>query len=173
LYIQANVTSSLNPNANLTIDLGTASQRWGNVYAGNIDASGNLTLAGNISANNFSANTLSANTSVDIGTTQIVFGNVTTTATTANQTIASATISGVTGIEWIVKGYDSSGSKYSMAIVTAVTDGTSADYSTFGTVNLGSTTGSLAVNVVGSNIELQVTPSSSNSTVWVTQYRTI
>ncbi len=173
LYVQANVTSSLNPNANLTIDLGTASQRWGNVYAGNIDASGNLTLAGNISANNFSANTLSANTSVDIGTTQIVFGNVTTTATTANQTIASATISGVTGIEWIVKGFDSSGSKYSMAIVTAVTDGTSADYSTFGTVNLGSTTGSLAVNVVGSNIELQVTPSSSNSTVWVTQYRTI
>jgi hypothetical protein len=173
LYVQANVTSSLNPNANLTIDLGTASQRWGNVYAGNIDASGNLTLAGNISANNFSANTLSANTSVDIGTSQIVYGNVTTTATTANQTIASATISGVTGIEWIVKGYDSSGSKYSMAIVTAVTDGTSADYSTFGTVNLGSTTGSLAVNVVGSNIELQVTPSSSNSTVWVTQYRTI
>jgi hypothetical protein len=60
-----------------------------------------------------------------------------------------------------------------MAMVTAVTDGTSVDYSTFGTVNLGASTGSLAVNISGSNVELQVTPSSSNSTTWVTQYRTI
>ena len=117
--------------------------------------------------------TNNANVAVDIGMTQIAYGNVTTTSITSNQTIATALISGVTGIEWMVKGYDSSGSKYSMALVTAVTDGSTADYSTFGTVNLGGTTGTLAVNIVGSNIELQVTPSSSNSTVWVTQYRTI
>ena len=79
----------------------------------------------------------------------------------------------MTGVEWIVKGYDSAGSKYSMAIVTAVTDGTDADYSAFGTVNLGGPTGTLAVNISGSNIELQVTPASTNSTVWVTQFRTI
>ena len=173
LYVQANVTSSLNPNANLAIDLGTASQRWGNVYAGNIDASGNLTLGGNLSANNFSANTLTANTSIDVGNTAIYWGQVTTNTTTANQTVSTVTVSGVTGIEWIVKGIDSTGSKYSMAIVTAVTDGTSVDYSTFGTVNLNGTTGSIAVNIVGSNVDLQVTPASSNSTVWVTQYRTI
>ena len=79
----------------------------------------------------------------------------------------------MTGVEWIVKGTDSTGTKYSMAMITAVTDGTNADFATFGTVNLGTSTGTLSVNVVGSNIALQVTPSSSTSTVWVTQYRTL
>jgi hypothetical protein len=173
LYVVSNVTSDLLPNANLTLDLGSSSQRWDNVYAGNINASGNLTIGGDLSANNFSANTLTANTSVDVGNTAIYWGEVTTTSTAANQTISTVSVTGVTGVEWLVKGVDSSGAKYSMAMVTAVTDGTGADYSTFGTVNLGSTTGTLAVNIVGSNVELQVTPSSSNSTVWVTQYRTI
>jgi hypothetical protein len=173
LNVTGNVINDLLPNANVTHDLGNATLRWQTVYVGNVDATGNITTTGNLEANNFSANLFTANVAVDIGMTQIAYGNVTTTSISSNQTIATALISGVTGIEWMVKGYDSSGSKYSMALVTAVTDGTTADYSTFGTVNLGGTTGTLAVNIVGSNIELQVTPSSSNSTVWVTQYRTI
>jgi len=60
-----------------------------------------------------------------------------------------------------------------MAHVTAVTDGSNVDYTTYGTVYLGGTTGSLSVAVVGSNVELRVTPSSSNSTVWTTQYRLV
>ena len=172
LNVTANVTSDLLPNANVTHDLGSTTQRWDNVYAANLNASGNLTV-GNISANVFTANTLVANTSIDVGNTAIYWGEVTTTSITANQTISTVSISGITGIEWIVKGIDSTGAKYSMAIVTAVSDGANADYSQFGGVNLGSSTGTLAVNVVGSNVELQVTPSSSNSTVWVTQYRTI
>jgi hypothetical protein len=173
LHVQANVTSALNPNANLTLDLGTSTQRWSNVYAGNIDASGNLTLGGNISANNFTANILTANIQANIGPTQIIYGNVTTSNTDPSQTIATVSITGVTGIEWLVKGYDEDGLKYSMAVVTAVTDGSAVDYSTFGTVNLNGVTGSLAVNMVGSNVELQVTPSSSNTTHWITQFRTI
>ena len=72
-----------------------------------------------------------------------------------------------------MKAIDSSGSKYSVATVQAVTDGTNVDYATFGTVQLGGYTGSLAVNVVGGFVRLQVTPASSNSTVWTTQARTI
>jgi hypothetical protein len=173
LHVQANVTSALNPNANLTYDLGTSTQRWANVYAGNLDVSGNINSSGNLSANNFTANTFIANTAVEIGNTVIYAGEVTTTSITANQTISTVPVSGVTGVEWLVKGVDSSGAKYSMAMVTAVTDGANADFSTFGTVNIGTSTGTLSVNVVGSNIALQVTPSSSNSTVWVTQYRTL
>ena len=161
------------PNANLTHDLGNATLRWDNIYAGNIDGSGNLTLTGNISANNYTSNIITANTQVNVGNSEIRWAEVITTSITANQTVSTVTVTGVTGIEWIVKAVDSSGAKYSMAMVTAVTDGTSVDYSQFGGVNLGTTTGTLAVNVVGSNVELQVTPSSSNSTVWVTQYRTI
>ena len=173
LHVNANVLTSLLPNANLTIDLGSASQRWANVYAGNIDASGNLSIAGNLQSNNYTANIITANTQVNVGNTQVRWAEVVTSAITSNQTISTATVSGITGIEWIVKGLDSSGSKYSMAIVTAVTDGSNVDYSVFGGVNLGTSTGTLAVNISGSNIALQVTPSSSNNTTWVTQYRTI
>jgi hypothetical protein len=60
-----------------------------------------------------------------------------------------------------------------MATVQAVTDGANADYSTFSTVNLGGQTGVLAVNIVSGNVALQVTPASSNSTVWTTQVRFI
>jgi hypothetical protein len=81
--------------------------------------------------------------------------------------------SGVTGVEWLVKGVDSTGSKYSVATVQAVTDGTNADYSIYGTVQLNGFTGALAVNVVGSAIKLQVTPASSNTTTWTTQFRLI
>jgi len=111
-------------------------------------------------------------TAILLGNTTIQWGNVTTTSTSANQTIASLSTTGVTGIEFLVKGVDSGG-KYSVATVQAVTDGSSVDYSTFGTVNLNGFTGSLAVNISGGFVRLQVTPSSSNSTVWTTQARTI
>jgi hypothetical protein len=173
LNVTANVTSALLPNANVTHDLGSSSQRWGNIYGANLDVSGNINSTGNLSANNFSANVFIANTAIEIGPTIIYAGNITTSSITANQTISQVPVVGVTGVEWLVKGYDSSGAKYSMAMITAVTDGATAEYSTFGSVTLGSTTGTLAVNVVGANIALQVTPSSSNSTVWVTQYRTL
>ncbi len=110
---------------------------------------------------------------VVIGNTTTTWATVTTTAVTANQTIASMSVTGVTGVEYLVKAVDSTGSKYSVATVQAVTDGTTADYSTYGTVYLGGPTGVLAVNIVGGLLRLQVTPSSSNSTVWTTQYRII
>ena len=134
---------------------------------------GNLAVGGNISGNNFSSNTLTATSNVIIGTTGIRVGTLTTTAITANQTIATLPVSGITGVEFLVKGVDSTGSKYTVATITAVTDGSNVDYSTFGGVTLGASTGTLAVNISGSNIALQVTPASTNSTVWTTQYRTI
>jgi len=174
LNVTGNVTSDLLPNANLTHDLGNSTLRWDNVYAGNLDVASNITIAGNIlSSTTVEANTVIANTVIEVGNTAIYWGTVTTTSITGNQTISSVPVTGITGVEWIVKATDSLGAKHSMAIVTAVTDGANADYSTFGTVNLGSSTGTLAVNIVGSNLALQVTPASSNSTVWTTQYRTI
>ena len=79
------------------------------------------------------------------------------------------------GIEFLVKGVDSAGGKYSVAKVVAVTNGSSdVDYTVFATVNIGTVTGSgLQVVLDGSNIKLQVTPASSNSTVWTTQYNLV
>ena len=104
--------------------------------------------------------------------TKLLYDSVTTTSVTANQTIASISTTGITGLEFLVKGVDAGG-KYSVATVQAVTDGTNVDFATFGTVQLGGYTGSLAVNIVGGFVRLQVTPASSNATVWTTQFRTI
>ena len=143
------------------------------VSASGVDISGNLGVSGNFNVNNLVANTLTANTSVEIGNTDIGWGTVTTSAITANQTIAQFAVAGVTGVEFIVKGVDSSGSKYSVATVTAVTDGSQVDYVTYATAVLGGSTGSLVINITSGNLALQVTPASSNSTVWTAQYRTI
>jgi hypothetical protein len=144
----------------------------GNLVAGNLTTGG---AGGNVSgANVVSANTLVASVGVQISNSAVYFGNITTSSTTANQTIATLSLSGyVTGVEYLVKGVDATGAKYSVATVVSVTNGTTADFSTFATVNLGGSTGTLSVNVVSGNIALQVTPASSNSTVWTTQFRVI
>ena len=136
---------------------------------------GNLDVTGDFSVGALSATNVKADTALFVGNTTVTWANVTTTSVAANQTVSSFTLTGlgITGVEWLVKGVDSTGSKYSVATVQAVTDGTTVDYTTYGTVQLGGYTGSLAVNIVGSTIRLQVTPASSNSTVWTTQYRLI
>jgi len=141
----------------------------------------NVSITGNITANNITSNNIIAMQQANIGNTLIKWANTTTTSTGANQTIAYYTISStdIVGVEFLVKSYDSTpgDTKYSVATVQAVTNGTAADYAVFGTVRLGNTTGMLAVNmsIVGptANINLQVTPASSNTTVWTTQYRLI
>lgn len=143
-----------------------------NVNAGGIDVLGNISATGNFSVGNIVSDNLAANLNVFVGNTTITWDTVTTTSTTANQTIASLSTVGITGLEFLVKGVDAGG-KYSVATVIAVTDGSNVDYATFGTVQLGGYTGSLAVNVQGGFVRLQVTPGSSNSTVWTTQARAI
>jgi hypothetical protein len=178
----ANITGYANITGNANVaNLGTGGliTANGNVSGGNLTTTGQVVATGNVSggnittANTVTANTVSANVNVAIGNTNVRWGTLTTTAITANQTIATLSTTGVTGVEFLVKGIDSSGTKYSVATVQAVTDGTTVDYSIFGGVNLGTTTGTLAVNVTGGNLDLQVTPASTNSTVWTTQFRVI
>jgi hypothetical protein len=166
----SNVTIT-DPNGNVYINANAGTDRqW------NFDTTGNLTAPtiGTANLGNLVvANIANIATRVTLGNTAVRWGTLTTSTITANQTIATLSVTGVTGIEFLVKGIDALGAKYSIATVQAVTDGANVDYSTFGGVQLGGYTGSLAVNIVGSNISLQVTPASSNSTVWTTQYRVI
>jgi hypothetical protein len=161
------------PSLNGNIDLTAGGNTSLVVTATGANITGDLGVTGNFNVNNLVANTLTANNSVEIGNTDIGWGTVTTSSISANQTIAQFAVAGVTGVEFLVKGIDASGSKYSMATITSVTDGSQADYVTFATAVLGGSTGSLVVNVTGGNLALQVTPASSNSTVWTAQYRTI
>lgn len=158
-----------NRGGNVTVQVGTGGTT---AHTWTFGQDGNLDTPGNVNATN-----IDANGSVIIGNSTITTATTTTTSIGGNQTISSYTMtgSGVTGVEWLVKGVDDNlvAPKYTVVTVQAVTDGTDVDYTLFGGVYLGGTTGSIAVNIVGSAIELQVTPASSNSTVWTTQYRLI
>jgi hypothetical protein len=171
----SNVTVNNDGNINLTAGGNTTAV----ITATGANIAGYANITGNVSANNITltndvnANIANISARIDLGNTDIGWSTITTTSIGANQTISTFAVSGVTGVEFLVKGIDAAGSKYSIATVQAVTDGTNVDYSTFATVNLGASTGTLAININGSNIELQVTPSSTNSTVWTTQFRTI
>jgi hypothetical protein len=138
----------------------------------------NLSVTGNVSTGNISGTTANLTTAnvtgnVIIGNSTVSAATLTTTTNTAGQIIAQFPVSGVTGVEFLVKGIDSGGAKYSVATVQAVTDGANADFTVFGGVTLGGFTGSLSVGVAGGNLSLQVTPATANSTVWTTQYRFI
>jgi hypothetical protein len=166
--ILENITNTDSGAGSLLMDL-----QVGGVSQFSVSKIGNVTV-GNLSTSTLSANSFSV-TTLDIGNTSVTANTVTTSAITANQTIATYELTGsaVTGVEFLVKGHDTPGAKYSVATVLAVTDGTDVDYTIYGTVRIGTTTGSLAVNIDSGNIALQVTPSSSNSTTWTTQIRTI
>jgi len=112
---------------------------------------------------------------VNIGASEIsTIGadSVTTTAITS-EIIAQFPVAGLNGAEFLVKSIDTPGTKYGVATVLAVTDGTNVDFSIYGQAFLGTTTGTLSVAISGANIALSTTPASSNSTVWTTQYRSI
>ena len=103
--------------------------------------------------------------------TRIATGTVTTTSV-SQAVIAEFPVSGFTGVEFLLKGKN--GTKYSVATVQAVTDGTNVDYAIFATLNLiGVCYTDLSVAVSGGNIQLLVTPASSGSTVWNTNYRLV
>jgi hypothetical protein len=164
----ANVSGTLNATGNANVgNVGAAA----GVFTANVSAN-NVAATNAVTANAVTANVITANTNIAVGNSTITSGTLTTTSITANQAIAQFSVTGVTGIEFLVKGLDSGG-KYSVATVQAVTDGTNVDYAIFGGVNIGTSTGSLSVAIVSSNVVLQVSPSSSNSTVWTTQYRLI
>jgi len=159
------------PNSNGNINLTAGGNTSLVVTATGANITGNLGVSGNFSVGSLIADNLTANLSVFVGTTRVGWGTTTTSNIDANQTIAQFSTTGIAAIEFLVKGEDVTGAKYSVATVTAVTDGTSVDYATYATAFLTSGTGALAVNITGGNVALQVTPASSNSTVWTTQYR--
>jgi len=187
-----NVATQLNGNiANFTGNLTAANANLGNLvtvnYAnitndltvsGNANVTGNISITADITANNITSNNRVSATNLKIGNSYIYANTVTTTSTVANVVCSfMITNTDVYGIEYIVKSFDATGSKYSMATIQAVTNGVDVDYATYATVRLGNTTGQLSVTrtAVGSDVSINLiaTPSTGNSTIWTTQYRLI
>lgn len=133
---------------------------------------GNLTISGSLIAGNIKLNDISSNT-VTIGNSSIGAFTVTTTSATPGQILAEVSSTSTRAVEFFVKGEEVAGGKYSVATVVAVHNGTDIAYDVYGTLHIGGYTGSLGVNNAGGKIQLTVTPATSDSTVWTTQYKTI
>jgi hypothetical protein len=183
-WYSISATTIRNGNSNVTIPTAngnvyinaTGADQWVFDVTGNttFPVTGAVNLGNLVTANYANVKTANISNVITLGNTSINWASVTTMAITANQTIATVPVSGITAVEFFVKGVDSAGAKYSAATVQALTDGvTTSDFVIYGTTFIGATTGTLTVNLVGGNIALQVTPASSNSTVWTTQFRTI
>ena len=166
--INGNSNVSVAANANITISANGVSNVFTVTSVG-----GNVTGTFGVSSN-LTANNVAANYVVGVGLTQLNWATLTTTGTTANQIIANLPTSSMRGAEFFVKGEEVAGGKYSISTLAAVHDSSgNVDYTNFNTVVLGGTTGILRVIYDSGNMQLVVTPASSNSTVWTTQYRTI
>jgi hypothetical protein len=162
-----NSNVSVNENSNVTISA-TGVANVVDVSSTVTSIKGNVTITGNVLSNN-----ITSNHKVALGQTAISWSTVTTTSTVPNQIIASVSATGIRGVIFTVKGEESAGAKYSIESVSAVHNGSAVDYSVYGSVNMGGLTGVLSVSFAGGNIRLTVSPSSSNSTVWTTQFSTI
>lgn len=166
-YRIANGTSNVLVNANGNIESTVNGTTSFKVTAAGANVSGDLAVSGNSSVTG----------STTTGT--LVIGNSSIRASTftsssiSQQTIATVSTTGTRAVEFFVKSEESAGGKYSVATVSAVHNGSNVDYSVYGTVNLGGSTGSLAVTYLSGNLLLRATPASGNSTVWTTQIRTI
>jgi hypothetical protein len=163
-----NIVVVNNGNINLTANANTSlvvTETGANVF-------GNLTISGSLIAGNIKLNDISSNT-VTIGNSTIGAFTVTTTTTAAGQILAEVSSSTSRAVEFFVKGEEVVGGKYSVATVVAVHNGTDIAYDVYGTLNIGGYTGSLGVNNAGGKIQLTVTPATSASTLWTTQYKTI
>jgi len=102
-----------------------------------------------------------------------------TTSAISVYTLLALPVSDFRAVEYFIKGEDATGYKYSVATISAVHNSVDAvEYSTYGAVHAGSSTGTFDVVYDTTDpdnhlIKLKVTPSSSNSTDWTVQYRVI
>jgi hypothetical protein len=172
----ANGTSEIDVllNGNVSFTVGGV----GNVLVvttGGANISGNANISSNVNVTN-SLNANIANvTSVVIGNSSIWSTTVTTSSLTTT-TLVSLDITKFRGVEFIVKGENNTGSKYSVATILAVHDNATppaVDFTSYGLVNLGGATGTFSMTSDTTTIYLKVTPSTTSSTVWTTQYRLI
>ncbi len=175
VYTSGNVALSAAGNANvLTVT--------GNSVIANADVSitnGTLTV-GNANINvltlpAYSMDTAGYSTTVS---TKIRSFTKTTTATTSDQVIGYVAVSEARCAIFDVKSEQNnspSANRYSVATVYCVHNGSTVEYTVVGTVQVpvGTSTGTLGVSLASGNIYLTVTPASSNSTLWSTQFRTI
>jgi hypothetical protein len=169
LFLNGNINFNAGGVSNVVVISSTGAS-----VTGNISVSSNVSVTNTLSANIINANTANV-TSVIIGNSSIWSTTVTTSSLTAT-TLVTLDVGAFRAVEFIIKGESTIASKYSVATILAVHDGstpTNIDFTTYGTINLGGTTGTFSMTSDTTHVYLKVTPSTTSSIVWTTQYRLI
>lgn len=157
-----------------TADLSNGTSNISIQQNGNVNISvGGVANVGQFTTEGLTTSNVSTQGNIVLGTTNIKWATLTTTTIVTDQIIANVPAASIRGVEFFIKGEDTTGGKYVISTIQAVHNGSSVDYNSYGTVRMGTSPGTLGVSYVSGAIRLTVSPTSTNSTLWTTQYRTI
>jgi len=98
--------------------------------------------------------------------TVVTTKTLTTTATTADQVIGAFAGATFRSAEFVIQAIDATGTKYQKTKILAIHNGSTADYTEYGNVNIGGDCGTFGITYSGGNLNLTVTPATTNSTVF-------
>jgi hypothetical protein len=132
----------------------------GTMTATKVDASG---LTFNPSTGTLTTTILSSNTNA-FTNTNITSGTLTTSSVTAGQVMAQYSASTYRSLECLVQ--VTQGTNYMTNKLLVIHDGTNAYITEYGTLVIGTAQATFDANIVGGNIQIQVTPTTASSTVF-------
>ncbi len=104
---------------------------------------------------------------IGIGTDAAVVTSTATTATISTTTLLAVSSTTFRSAEFVLQAVDATGGKYHTAKILAIHNGSITSHTEYGAVNVGGIAGTFDVtNPSAGFFNLQVTPASTNSTVW-------
>lgn len=104
--------------------------------------------------------------SITLNNSRIQSDTVTTNSTTANQVLVSLSGSLYRSAEFIIQGIDSTDNKYHTTKILAIHNGTTANSTEYGMINVGGVVASFTADYSGGSLRLLCTPVSASSTVF-------
>lgn len=100
-------------------------------------------------------------------------GRTITTASTSRVTLFAALINGPTGYEFLIKGVDINTGQMNMERLTVISSNGNCNFSRFGQVDLGQILGAPDATMIGTTLEIGITPTTSDPIAWTIQYQKI
>lgn len=154
----ANITGYIHSSNNITAD-GYANIT-GDVTAANFITAGNVTVTQNISGDLITVNTANVGV-INVASAGVTTATVTTTTSTANTVLYSTVVGSINTFNFMIASYDGA---TTTSYTTSLQGDSNLNWSIYGST--GVPLGDLTLVANSGNVDLVVTPYSSNSTIW-------
>ncbi len=123
--------------------------------------------SGNIGIDTAPSQKLDVNGNIGWGTDHVLaYATLTTTATTANQIIASISATTYRTCKFIIQAVDATAGKYQSQEIMAIHNGSAVAHTEYTAITVGAAVATFDVDISGSTVRLLCTPLSVNSTVF-------